>query len=120
MFYVADATRLYQGVYAALSRYFDRHRQGDDFVYDSLCIDDANDAIAYMFGKKFKRNKIDIVELIGQLDGGCADFSDSDHYLLSKLNKSYNKIVTLGNVKRRKRIWKENTTLLFVQNTMYR
>lgn len=88
-----DATRLYQSVYAALSRYFDRHRQGDDFLYDSLCIDDANDAIAYMFGKKFKRNKIDLVELIRQLDDGCADFSDSDHHLLSKLNKSYIKFL---------------------------
>lgn len=88
-----DATRLYQSVYAALSRYFDRHRQGDDFLYDSLSIHDTNDAIAYLFGKKLERNKVDIVELIGQLDDGTAEFSDSDHYLLSKLNKSYIKFL---------------------------
>lgn len=86
-----DATRLYQSVYAALSRYFDR--QGDEFLFDSLSIHDTNDAIAYLFGKKLERNKIDIAELIGQLDDGCADFSDSDHYLLSKLNKSYIKFL---------------------------
>lgn len=88
-----DATRLYQSVYAALSRYFDRHRQGDDFLYDSLSIHDTNDAIAHLFGKKLERNKVDIVELIGQLDDGTAEFSDSDHYLLSKLNKSYIKFL---------------------------
>lgn len=33
------------------------------------------------------------MELIGQLDDGCADFSYSDHYLLSKLNKSYIKFL---------------------------
>lgn len=91
--YEGDATRLYQSVYAALSRYFDRHRQGDDFLYDSLSIHDTNDAIAYLFGKKLERNKVDIVELIGQLDDGTAEFSDSDHYLLSKLNKSYIKFL---------------------------
>ena len=88
-----DATRLYQSVYAALSRYFDRHRQGDDFLYDSLSIHDTDDAIAYLFGKKLERNKVDIVELIGQLDDGTAEFSDSDHYLSSKLNKSYSKFL---------------------------
>ena len=86
-----DATRLYQSVYAALSRYFDR--QGDEFLFDSLSIHDTNDAIAYLFGKKIERNKVDIVELIGQLDDGTAEFSDSDHYLLSKLNKSYIKFL---------------------------
>lgn len=89
--YEGSATRLYQSVYAALARYFDR--QGDEFLYDSLCIHDTNDAIACLFGKKIERNKVDIVELISQLDGGCADFSDSDHYLLSKLNKSYIKFL---------------------------
>lgn len=82
-----DATRLYQSVYAALARYF--NRQSDEFLSDSLGIRDTNDAIAYMFGKRFERNKVDIVELMGQLDDDCADFSDSDHYLLSKLNTSY-------------------------------
>lgn len=91
--YEGDATRLYQSVYAALSRYSDRHRQGDDFLYDSLSIHDTNDAIAYLFGKKFKRNKIDLVELIEQLNDDCADFSDSDHYLLSRLNKAYIKFL---------------------------
>lgn len=86
-----DAFRLYESVNIALTGYL--NRQSDEFLLDSLCIDDANDAIAYMFGKKFKRNKIDLVELIGQLDDGCADFSDSDHYLLSKLNKSYVKFL---------------------------
>ena len=86
-----DATRLYQSVYAALARYFDR--QGDEFLFDSLSIRDTNDAIAYLFGKKLERNKIDIAELIGQLDDGSAYFSDSDHYLLSKLNKSYVKFL---------------------------
>lgn len=86
-----DATRLYQSVYAALARYFDR--QGDEFLSDSLGIHDTNDAIAYLFGKKLERNKVDIVELIGQLRDGIADFSDSDHYLLSKLNKSYIKFL---------------------------
>lgn len=86
-----DATRLYQSVYTALARYFDR--QGDEFLYDSLNIHDTNDAIAYLFGKKLERNKVDIVELIKQLDDGCADFSDGDHYLLSKLNKSYIKFL---------------------------
>lgn len=86
-----DATRLYQSVYVALARYF--NRQSDEFLSDSLGIRDTNDAIAYMFGKKLKQNKVDIVELIGQLDEGCADFSDSDHYLLSKLNKSYIKFL---------------------------
>ena len=86
-----DATRLYQSVYVALARYFDR--QGDEFLYDSLNIHDTNDAIAYLFGKRIERNKVDIVELIGQLDDGSVDFSDSDHYLLSKLNKSYVKFL---------------------------
>lgn len=85
--YEGDATRLYQSVYAALARYF--NRQSDEFLSDSLGIRDTNDAIAYMFGKKFGHNKVDIVELIGQLDDGSVDFSDSDHYLLSKLNTSY-------------------------------
>ena len=89
--YEGDATRLYQSVYAALARYFDR--QSDEFLSDRLGIHDTNDAIAYMFGKRFEHNKVDIVELIGQLDDGCADFSDSDHYLLSKLNKSYIKFL---------------------------
>lgn len=91
--YEGDATRLYQSVYVALARYFDRYRQGDEFLYDSLGIHDTNDAIAYLFGKKLERNKVDIVELIGQLDDGTAEFSDSDHYLLSKLNKSYIKFL---------------------------
>ena len=86
-----DATRLYQSVYVALARYF--NRQSDEFLSDSLSIHDTNDAIAYLFGKRFEHNKIDLVELIGQLDGNCADFSDSDHYLLSKLNKSYIKFL---------------------------
>ena len=86
-----DATRLYQSVYVALARYFDR--QSDEFLSDSLSIHDTNDAIAYLFGKKLERNKIDIAELIGQLDDGSAYFSDSDHYLLSKLNKSYIKFL---------------------------
>lgn len=89
--YEGDATRLYQSVYAALARYFDR--QGDEFLFDSLSIHNTNDAIAYLFGKKLERNKVDIVELIGQLDDGSVDFSDSDHYLLSKLNKSYIKFL---------------------------
>lgn len=62
-------------------------------MFDSLSIHDTNDAIAYLFGKKIERNKVDIVELIGQLDDGTAEFSDSDHYLLSKLNKSYIKFL---------------------------
>lgn len=86
-----DAFRLYESVNIALAGYL--NRQSNEFSLESLCIDDANDAIAYMFGKKFKRNKIDLVELIGQLDDGCADFSDSDYYLLSKLNKSYIKFL---------------------------
>lgn len=86
-----DAFRLYESVNIALTGYL--NRQSDEFLLDSLCIDDANDAIVYMFGKKFKRNKVDIVELIGQLDDGTAEFSDSDHYLLSKLNKSYVKFL---------------------------
>lgn len=85
-----DATRLYQSVYAALARYLNRH---DEFLSDSLGIRDTNDAIAYMFGKRFERNKVDIVELIKQLDDGCADFSDNDHYLLSRLNKAYIKFL---------------------------
>lgn len=89
--YEGDATRLYQSVYVALARYFDR--QGDEFLFDSLSIRDTNDAIAYLFGKKLERNNVDIVELIGQLDDGSVDFSDSDHYLLSKLNKSYVKFL---------------------------
>lgn len=89
--YEGDATRLYQSVYAALARYF--NRQSDEFLSDSLGIRDTNDAIAYMFGKRFERNKVDIVELIGQLGDDSADFSDSDHYLLSKLNKSYIKFL---------------------------
>lgn len=86
-----DTFRLYESVNIALAGYL--NRQSNEFLLDSLCIDDANDAIAYMFGKRFKRNKVDIVELIGQLDDGCADFSDGDHYLLSKLNKSYIKFL---------------------------
>jgi hypothetical protein len=86
-----DAFRLYESVNIALAGYL--NRQSNEFLLDSLCIDDANDAIAYMFGKKFKRNKIDLVELIEQLNDDCADFSDSDHYLLSKLNKSYIKFL---------------------------
>ena len=86
-----DAFKLYESINIALTGYL--NRQSDEFLLDSLCIDDANDAIAYMFGKKFKRNKVDIVELIGQLDDGTAEFSDSDHYLLSKLNKSYIKFL---------------------------
>lgn len=86
-----DAFRLYESVNIALAGYL--NRQSNEFLLESLCIDDANDAIAYMFGKKFKRNKIDLVELIGQLDDGCADFSDSDHYLLSRLNKAYIKFL---------------------------
>lgn len=86
-----DAFRLYESVNIALTGYL--NRQSDKFLLDSLCIDDANDAIAYMFGKKIERNKVDIVELIGQLDDGTAEFSDSDHYLLSKLNKSYIKFL---------------------------
>lgn len=82
-----DAFRLYESVNIALTGYF--NRQSDEFLFDSLCIDDANDAIAYMFFKKIERNKVDIVELIGQLNDDCVDFSDSDHYLLSKLNQSY-------------------------------
>ena len=89
--YEGDATRLYQSVYAALARYFDR--QGDEFLFDSLSIHDTNDAIAYLFGEKLERNKVDIVELIGQLGDGSADFSDSDHYLLSRLNKAYIKFL---------------------------
>ena len=89
--YEGDATRLYQSVYAALSRYFDR--QSDEFLSDSLGIRDTNDAVAYLFGKRFERNKVDIVELIKQLDDGSVNFSDSDHYLLSKLNKSYIKFL---------------------------
>lgn len=89
--YEGDATRLYQSVYVALARYF--NRQSDEFLSDSLGIHDTNDAIAYLFGKRFEHNKIDIVELIGQLDDGSADFSDSDHYLLSKLSKSYIKFL---------------------------
>lgn len=86
-----DAFRLYESVNIALTGYL--NRQSDKFLLDSLCIDDANDAIAYMFGKKIEHNKVDIVELIGQLDDGTAEFSDSDHYLLSKLNKSYIKFL---------------------------
>lgn len=82
-----DAFRLYESVNIALAGYY--NRQGDEFLFDSLCIDDANDAIAYMFGKRIERNKIDVAELIKQLGDDCADFSDSDHYLLSKLNESY-------------------------------
>lgn len=84
-----DATRLYQSVYAALSRYFDRHRQGDDFLYDSLSIHDTNDAIAYLFGKKLERNKVDIVELIGQLRDGVAEVGDGEHYMLLELHRTY-------------------------------
>lgn len=84
-----DATRLYQSVYAALSRYFDRHRQGDDFLYDSLSIHDTNDAIAYLFGKKLERNKVDIVELIGQLRDGIAEIGDGEHYMLLELHRTY-------------------------------
>jgi hypothetical protein len=82
-----DAFRLYESVNIALAGYY--NRQGDEFLFDSLCIDDANDAIAYMFWKRFERNKVDIVELIRQLNDDSAEFSDSDHYLLSKLNESY-------------------------------
>lgn len=84
-----DATRLYQSVYVALSRYFDRHRQGDDFLYDSLSIHDTNDAIAYLFGKKLERNKVDIVELIGQLRDGIAEIGDGEHYMLLELHRTY-------------------------------
>ena len=91
--YEGDATRLYQSVYAALSRYFDRHRQGDDFLYDSLSIHDTNDAIAYLFGKKLERNKVDIVELIGQLRDGIAEIGDGEHYMLLELNKAYIKFL---------------------------
>lgn len=87
--YEGDATRLYQSVYAALSRYFDRYRQGDDFLYDSLSIHDTNDAIAYLFGKKLERNKVDIVELIGQLRDGIAEIGDGEHYLLLELHRTY-------------------------------
>lgn len=87
--YEGDATRLYQSVYAALSRYFDRHRQGDDFLYDSLSIHDTNDAIAYLFGKKLERNKVDIVELIGQLRDGVAEVGDGEHYMLLELHRTY-------------------------------
>lgn len=87
--YEGDATRLYQSVYAALSRYFDRHRQGDDFLYDSLSIHDTNDAIAYLFGKKLERNKVDIVELIGQLRDGIAEIGDGEHYMLLELHRTY-------------------------------
>lgn len=87
--YEGDATRLYQSVYAALSRYFDRHRQGDDFLYDSLSIHDTNDAIAYLFGKKLERNKADIVELIGQLRDGVAEVGDGEHYMLLELHRTY-------------------------------
>ena len=84
-----DATRLYQSVYAALSIYFYRPRQGDDFLYDSLSIHDTNDAIAYLFGKKLERNKVDIVELIGQLRDGIAEIDNGEHYLLLELNRTY-------------------------------
>lgn len=87
--YEGDATRLYQSVYVALSRYFDRHRQGDDFLYDSLSIHDTNDAIAYLFGKKLERNKVDIVELIGQLRDGIAEIGDGEHYMLLELYRTY-------------------------------
>lgn len=82
-----DATRLYQSVYAALSRYFDR--QGDEFLFDSLSIHDTNDAIAYLFGKKLERSKVDIVELIGQLRDGIAEIGDGEHYLLLELHRTY-------------------------------
>lgn len=85
--YEGDATRLYQSVYAALARYFDR--QGDDFLYDSLSIHDTNDAIAYLFGKKLERNKVDIVELIGQLRDGVAEVGDGEHYMLLELHRTY-------------------------------
>ena len=87
--YEGDATRLYQSVYVALARYFDRHRQGDDFLYDSLSIHDTNDAIAYLFGKKLERNKVDIVELIGQLRDGIAEIGDGEHYMLLELHRTY-------------------------------
>ena len=87
--YEGDATRLYQSVYAALARYFDRYRQGDDFLYDSLSIHDTNDAIAYLFGKKLERNKVDIVELIGQLRDGVAEIGDGEHYMLLELHRTY-------------------------------
>lgn len=106
-----DAFRLYESVNIALAGYL--NRQSNEFLLDSLCIDDANDAIAYMFGKKFKRNKIDLVELIEQLNDDCADFSDSDHYLLSRLNKAYikfleNKILHIQMVTGHKLIASEN------------
>ena len=69
-----DTFRLYESVNIALTGYL--NRQSDEFLLDSLCIDDANDAIAYMFGKKFKRNKVDIVELIRQLRDGVAEIGD--------------------------------------------
>lgn len=85
--YEGDATRLYQSVYAALARYFDR--QSDKFLSDSLGIRDTNDAIAYLFGKRFERNKVDIVELIGQLRDGVAEVGDGEHYLLLELHRTY-------------------------------
>lgn len=89
--YEGDATRLYQSVYAALARYFDR--QVDEFLSDSLSIHDTNDAIAYLFGKKFERNKVDIVELIKQLNDDCVELEYSDYYLLLELNKVYVKFL---------------------------
>lgn len=85
--YEGDATRLYQSVYVALARYF--NRQSDEFLSDSLGIHDTNDAIAYLFGKKFERNKVDIVELIGQLRDGIAEIGDGEHYLLLELHRTY-------------------------------
>lgn len=82
-----DATRLYQSVYAALARYF--NRQSDEFLSDSLGVHDTNDAIAYLFGKKLERNKVDIVELIGQLRDGIAEIGDGEHYMLLELHRTY-------------------------------
>lgn len=82
-----DAFRLYESVNIALTGYL--NRQSDKFLLDSLCIDDANDAIAYMFGKKIERNKVDIVELIGQLRDGIAEVGDGEHYMLLELHRTY-------------------------------
>ena len=86
-----DATRLYQSVYVALARYF--NRQSDEFLSDSLGIHDTNDAIAYLFGKKFERNKVDIIELTKQLNDGCVELEYSDYCLLLELNKAYIKFL---------------------------
>lgn len=91
LYYEGDATRLYQSVYVALARYF--NRQSDEFLSDSLGIHDTNDAIAYLFGKKFERNKVDIIELTKQLNDGCVELEYSDYCLLLELNKAYIKFL---------------------------